>query len=212
MGKMGEVERRGLHGGKWVFARVEVGAARGEVGVGQGEWGDCGRFFPRGGHFAVVFQGKRPENGFPVEKWAAVSAQWPGTGGFSEGSSDMVSCRPSPSVFGLRRFFVGGLPFQLLGRPGLVQLLDVVPEGLVDAHVHAARQKGVDVVIVKVHMDGAVGNAFDLLHRLVEGADDGLVIVAVLDLLLGGQADVVDDVIDLDAEAAVFVDETVRQE
>ena len=55
-------------------------------------------------------------------------------------------------------------------------------------------------------MDGAVGNALDLLYRLVEGADDGLVIVAVLDLLLGGQADVVDDVIDLDAEAAVFVD------
>ena len=55
-------------------------------------------------------------------------------------------------------------------------------------------------------MDGAVGNALDLLHRLVEGTDDGLVIVAVLDLLLGGQADVVDDVVDLDAEGAVFVD------
>ena len=55
-------------------------------------------------------------------------------------------------------------------------------------------------------MDGAVGNALDLLYRLVEGADDGFVVVAVLDLLLGGQADVVDDVVDLDAEGAVFVD------
>ena len=55
-------------------------------------------------------------------------------------------------------------------------------------------------------MDGAVGNALDLLYRLVEGADDGFVVVAVLDLLLGGQADVMDDVVDLDAEGAVFVD------
>ena len=156
MGKLRGAEGASLHGGKWVFARVEVGAARGQVGIGQGNWGDCGRFFPRRGRFAAVFQGNRPKNGFLVEKWAAVSAQWPGTSGFSEGSSDVVSCRPSRSVFGLRCFFVGGLPFQLLGRPGLVQLLDVVPEGLVDAYVHAARQKGVDVVIVEVHMDGAV--------------------------------------------------------
>lgn len=42
----------------------------------------------------------------------------------------------------------------------------------------------------------------DLLYRLIEGADDGLVIVAVLNLFLGGQADVVDDVVDLDAEGA----------
>ena len=103
----------------------KAGIARGEVGVCTGRsrrctggsWNrtgkseKCGRFSPRKGRFAAVFQGKRPENGFPVEKWAAVSAQWPGTGVFSEGSSDVVSCRPSPSVFGLRRFFVGGLPF-----------------------------------------------------------------------------------------------------
>ena len=75
MGKLGGAEKRGLHGGKWVFARGEVGIARGQVGIGQGNWGDCGRFSPRGGRFEVVFQGKRPENGFPVEKWAAVSAQ-----------------------------------------------------------------------------------------------------------------------------------------
>ena len=111
MGEMGGAERRGLHGGKWVFAREEVGIARGQVGIGQGILGDCGRFSPRRGRFEVVFQGNRPEKGFPVEKWAAVSAQWPGTDVFSEGSSDVVSCRPSPSVFGLRRFFVGGLPF-----------------------------------------------------------------------------------------------------
>ena len=64
---MGGSKRRGLHGGKWVFARGEVGIARGEVGVGQGILGDCGRFSPRRGRFAVVFQGNRPENGFPVE-------------------------------------------------------------------------------------------------------------------------------------------------
>ena len=108
---MGGAEGANLHGGRLGIARGEVGTARGDVGIGQGIWGDCGRFSPRRGRFAVVFRGKLPENGFPVEKIAAVSAQWPGEGGFSEESSDVVSCRPSPSVFSLRRFFVGGLPF-----------------------------------------------------------------------------------------------------
>ena len=128
MGKMGGAEGASLHGSRLGIARVEVGAARMKVGSGQRIWGDCGEFSKQRGHFEAVFQGNRPEKRCVVEKWAAVSAQWPGTGGFSEGSSDVVSCRTSPSVFGLRRFFVGGLPFQLLGRSGLVQLLDVVPE------------------------------------------------------------------------------------
>ena len=68
MGKLGGAEGASLHGGEWVFARVEVGAARGQVGIGQGIWEDCGRFSPRRGRFAAVFQGNWPENGFPVEK------------------------------------------------------------------------------------------------------------------------------------------------
>ncbi len=200
-------------GGKAGFARGEVGKCTGRgrncTGASWNRTGGLGGLWmisPRRGRFAAVFQGNRPEKRFPVEKWAAVSAQWPGTGGFSEGVQTWFRAGRPRQASASGVFMREGLPFQLLSRPGLVQLLDVVPEGLVDAHVHAARQKGVDVIIVEVHMDGAVGNALDLLHRLVEGADDGLVIVAVLDLFLGGQADVVDDVVDLDAEGAVFVD------
>ena len=105
-----------MHGGKWVFARVEVGAARMKVGSGQRIWGDCGEFSKQRGHFEAVFQGNRPEKRCVVEKWAAVSAQWPGTGGFSEGSSDVVSCRLflscQASVSGV--FLREGFPFNCL--------------------------------------------------------------------------------------------------
>ena len=57
------------------------------------------------------------------------------------------------------------------------------PTTLLDILKEQKASKCSGVVIVEVHMDGAVGNALDLLHRLVEGADDGLVIVAVFDLI-----------------------------
>ena len=55
-------------------------------------------------------------------------------------------------------------------------------------------------------MNGAVGDALNLLHGFIEGADDRLVVVAVLDLLLGGKADVLNDVLHADKEAAVLVE------
>ena len=55
-------------------------------------------------------------------------------------------------------------------------------------------------------MDRAARDVLDLLHCLIERADDRLVIVAVFDVLLGRQADVVDDVLNFYAEAAVVID------
>ena len=55
-------------------------------------------------------------------------------------------------------------------------------------------------------MNGAVGDALDLLHGFIEGADDRLVVVAVLDLLLRREADVLNDVLHADKEVAVLVE------
>ena len=82
----------------------------------------------------------------------------------------------------------------------------VVLHRLVDADGHLAREEGVDVVVVEGHVNGAVGDALDLLHGFIEGADDRLVVVAVLDLLLRREADVLNDVLHADKEVAVLVE------
>lgn len=95
---------------------------------------------------------------------------------------------------------------ELLGHARALELVRVVLHRLVDADRHLAREEGVDVVVIEGHVNGAVGDALDLLHGFIEGADDRLVVVAVLDLLLRREADVLNDVLHADKEVAVLVE------
>ena len=64
MGKMGGAERRGLHGGRLGTARVEVGAARGQVGIGHGNQRNVDGFLHGRGVLRLFFREIGPKMGF----------------------------------------------------------------------------------------------------------------------------------------------------
>ena len=102
-GKNGRGGKARIARGQVGVCTGEVGIARGQVGIGQGILGDCGWFLNRGGVLRRFFR-KSARKWVPCGEVGVGFCTMARNGRFSEGNSDVVSCRPSPSVFGLRRF------------------------------------------------------------------------------------------------------------
>ena len=63
IGKLGGAEGANLHGGRLGIARVEVGAARGQVGIGQGNQRNVDGFLHGEGVFRLFFREISPKMG-----------------------------------------------------------------------------------------------------------------------------------------------------